>query len=531
MSLNFSFTLVVSFAIFFIGLVVYLHDRKSLTNFFFFLIAAATVFWSFANFFSVTVRPEEALYWIRLVLFFAAPHSIFFLFFTLNFPSRTLSFRRRYAALIGGALALAMGISLSPFVFSGAIVTGTGAIPTPGALMPVFAAIVLGSLISGIVLMVRKYKRAEDAERVRWRAMLIGVGASYILLVVTNFILVVLFKDTTFVIFAPLFMIPAIAGIAYAILRHGLLNVKAIATEIFTFFILSVSLLDVITAEGIKQMVFHGGIFVFFLTFGMLLIKSVVREVEQREKLQILTEELSAANEKLKELDRMKSEFLSFASHQVKSPLAVIKGYAALILEGGYGKIPQAVAETVLKIKNSSDQMIALVNNLLDLRKIEEGRMEYAPEEVEISKFVSDVVEGLRPLAEAKKLTLSFASSAEGLRAKIDKQKFYQVIQNFVDNSIKYTESGFVKVEVAPRDDKKSVRVSISDSGRGMSRELIASLFMQFNRDPSVKKIIQGTGLGLYIAKQIVIAHGGEVWAESVGEGKGSTFSVSVPYL
>src|SRR3989344_6680946 len=118
MSLNFSFTLVVSFAIFFIGLVVYLHDRKSLTNFFFFLIAAATVFWSFANFFSVTVRPEEALYWIRLVLFFAAPHSIFFLFFTLNFPSRTLSFRRRYAALIGGSRALALRTSPLPLFFS-----------------------------------------------------------------------------------------------------------------------------------------------------------------------------------------------------------------------------------------------------------------------------------------------------------------------------------------------------------------------------------------------------------------------------
>ena len=215
----------------------------------------------------------------------------------------------------------------------------------------------------------------------------------------------------------------------------------------------------------------------------------------------------------------------------MKSPLAVIKGYAGLILDGSYGKIPQAVAETVLKIKNSSDQMIALVNNLLDLRKIEECRMEYAPEEVEISKFVSDVVEGLRPLAEAKKLTLSFVSSAEGLRTRIDKQKFFQVIQNFVDNSIKYTESGFVRVEVAPIDDKKNVRISISDSGRGMSQELIANLFTQFSRDPSVKKIIQGTGLGLYIAKQIVIAHAGRVWAESVGEGKGSTFSVSIPAL
>jgi signal transduction histidine kinase len=242
-----------------------------------------------------------------------------------------------------------------------------------------------------------------------------------------------------------------------------------------------------------------------------------------------LYQALKSANEKLQELDRLKTEFLSFASHQVKAPLAVMKGFATLILEGSYGPIGEKIHEVVFKIKASCDQMIALVNNLLDLRRLEEGKMQYDFAEVDLKDFVSQVVDELRPLAEQKKLELSFASEEGEIRAKVDLQKFKQVVQNFVDNAIKYTPAGWIKVEL--KKDGTNALIAISDSGMGISTELLPKLFQQFSRDPQSRKLIQGTGLGLYIAKQIVEAHSGSVEVQSAGTGTGSTFLVRIPCL
>jgi two-component system sensor histidine kinase GlrK len=239
--------------------------------------------------------------------------------------------------------------------------------------------------------------------------------------------------------------------------------------------------------------------------------------------------------------------------------MAVVKGYAGLIADGSYGPPPEKIKEVSIKIKDSADRLITLVNNLLDLRKIEEGRMEYSFEEVDLRPMVESIVDEFQQLAAKKNLQLDFVSSLGSARVKADAGKFRQVIQNFVDNAIKYTEQGIVRVELKSAKGKsqtfvpsgstelgevsdrgrandenkeqKAAVVEVRDSGMGMSPELIHSLFTQFTRDASVKNKIQGTGLGLYIAKQIVTAHGGDVWAESKGPGEGSSFFVSIPLL
>ena len=245
-------------------------------------------------------------------------------------------------------------------------------------------------------------------------------------------------------------------------------------------------------------------------------------------------QQLRAANEKLKELDKLKSEFLSFASHQVKTPMSVVKGYASLIYDGIYGEVTPGVRDTALKIKSSADKMINLVGDLLDLRKIEEGKMEYYMETVDLNKFVGDMVDELRTLANLKKLELTFVSTVTEVKIMADTQKFRQVIQNYIENAIKYTPAGWVKVEITEdntqqaTDNKKYVLITVSDSGLGMSKELIPQLFQQFSRDKQASVKILGTGLGLFIAKTIVEGHGGKTWAESDGEGKGSRFYVKI---
>ncbi len=243
-----------------------------------------------------------------------------------------------------------------------------------------------------------------------------------------------------------------------------------------------------------------------------------------------LYQELKAANIKLKELDELKSQFLSFASHQVKAPMAVVKGFAEIIRDGTYGAVPDKVKETAEKIIASANKLIDLVNNLLDMRKVEEGKMNYNFEEADLIKLTKEIVEELRPLAEKKKLDLSLDIKIDKAQIKVDLQKFKQTILNFVDNSIKYTPTGWVKVALGEDKNRPgNVLIEVSDSGLGISPELLPKLFQQFSRDKGeTGKKILGTGLGLFIAKQIIKDHGGEIWVESEGEGKGSQFYISI---
>lgn len=277
--------------------------------------------------------------------------------------------------------------------------------------------------------------------------------------------------------------------------------------------------IDVLSSSTSTEYLFKGGLLVFVIILGIFLIKSVHNEVKQREELKI-------ANEKLIQLDKLKSEFLSFASHQIRSPMTVVKGYASLIYDGTYGPVSDEIKGAAINIKESADRLISLVGDFLDLRKIEEGRMEYHFEKINLSKIIGSMVEDFKLIAEKKHLDLTFEASSNDIQFVADEQKLRQVIQNLIDNAIKYTDKGLVKVELKEKDG--SVLLSVKDSGRGISKELLPNLFQQFSRDASVRKI-QGTGLGLYIAKEIVKAHKGEIWAESEGENNGTMFNVEMP--
>lgn len=316
-----------------------------------------------------------------------------------------------------------------------------------------------------------------------------------------------------------------------------MLKKETIAAEIFTFVVLSISFFEVLTSRGMAELVLRLGAFIFFLLFSILLIRHLLLEAREREELRALTRELEETNKRLKELDKLRREFLSFATHQVKSPLSVIKGYASLIMEGSLGKISPKVAGTVEKIKTASDRLIGLVDDILDLRRIEEGRMEYHFEGVSINEFVKNVVQEFENLARSKGLSISFTSLKNDERVSLDRQKFHQVVHNIIDNAIKYTDQGGISVEIRKLIPRSSgaggavVEIVIKDTGIGIAKELLPHLFQQFSRDRDVERYIRGTGLGLFISKTIVEAHRGEIWTESEGENKGSTFYIRLPVM
>jgi len=262
-----------------------------------------------------------------------------------------------------------------------------------------------------------------------------------------------------------------------------------------------------------------------FLVIGIGLYISQRRKMGQALKERFaINEQMYLMAKQLRDLNQQKSEFLSFASHDLKSPIALIKQFASLIYDGTYQE-PVKIRETVGKIKMTADRAVNMVNTFLDLRKIEESKMEYNFETKNIVEFISGVTSDFALLAkQMKNISVSFESASPEVIASIDTNTFRQVVQNFLDNSLKYTESGWIKVQVSG--EQKTVIIKVSDSGLGIDKDLLPVLFEQFRRDPGVAKKIQGTGLGLFIAKQIVIAHHGETWAESEGKGKGSQFYI-----
>jgi signal transduction histidine kinase len=381
--------------------------------------------------------------------------------------------------------------------------------PEPGLLYTIYLLLIyMGLVVYSLFLLHRSYLSSSGERRGQILYVIVGaiIGFGGGL---TNFFLwydIPIAPYGNFLVaFFPFFL-------GYAILKHHLFNVKVIATELMTFVIWTAIFVEMLEADTFKERVFEIGLLVFVVFFGILLIRSVLR--------------LEETNVRLKQLDKLKSEFLSFASHQIKAPMTVIKGYASLISEGSYGPIPEKAKEGSAHIKEVADRLIGLVDDFLNLRRIEEGRMEYQFGKTNIVDLVDSVANDFMILAQNKKLDLTFKGPGHEIIVKADREKLRQVIQNLIENAIKYTDKGFVRVEL--KEKKDSVLIAVSDTGLGISKKLLPNLFQQFSRDPATAGKIEGTGLGLYIAREIIRAHNGKIWAESNGEDKGATFYVEL---
>ncbi len=521
MNSGFIFTLIGSFTIIYIGIITTFHDRTSITNKLFAFVSIATVFWGLVNYFSLEPIWLSTLVWARLVLFFAIPHVVLFYFFTRNFPNKEFVIPKKQTIILSITSIAVMILTLTPFVFKDIDIHGT---PVPGSAIPIFALFIILILIASIVQISIKYFKAEPQEKTSWRSMLFGFIISYVLLIWTNFILVNTASETRYIIYGPLFMLPTVIGTAYSILRYKLLNVKAIATEILIFVLLSITLVQIVLSQSTSQFVFNSILFCVFLLISIFLIKSVLTEVEQKERLQILSDELAIANNKLKDLDKLKTEFLSLASHQLRSPLTAIKGYTSMLLDGSFGAINDGQKEAVDRVFQSSNHLTKVVGDLLNVSKIEQGGMKYEMMPFDLAISAKELAQDLSITAEKKGLKLSFETDAhDPYTVNGDMEKIRQVLLNFIDNSIKYTKEGWIKVSVTNIPGNK-IRFAVSDSGMGMTPETKSSLFQKFNRGEGGKVNTGGSGLGLYLAKQIVEAHKGRVGVDSDGVGKGSTF-------
>jgi signal transduction histidine kinase len=315
----------------------------------------------------------------------------------------------------------------------------------------------------------------------------------------------------------------------FAIFKYQLFNIKIITTELLTFSIWFILLIRSITSETPKSAAINWGLLAFITVFGLLLIRSVRQEVKTRQRLENVTTNLKHANTKLKKMDRQKSQMLSIASHQFRSPLTAIKGYASLLKDGTYGDIPEKMKEPISRILESSSNLANIVNDFLNISRIERGRMEYDFEIADLSSIAQRAVNEAQPTT-GETIDLSFECNEDiSYTAKMDMGKIRQVVSNLIDNAIKYTPAGSVHINVQKTHEGARVQLSVEDTGVGITKEDQMKIFGQFTRAKNANDVnVMGTGLGLYVAKKIIEAHDGRIWVESDGEGEGSTFYIEL---
>jgi PAS domain S-box-containing protein len=250
------------------------------------------------------------------------------------------------------------------------------------------------------------------------------------------------------------------------------------------------------------------------------------------------TRELQIANAQLQETTRQaeaasshKSEFLATMSHELRTPLNSVLGFAALLEQQAYGPLTAKQARYVANIKTSGQHLLVLISDLLDLSKVEAGKLELRPEVLDLREALDAALTELRPQVQAKRLTLELLVTDAPASLIADPLRFKQILSNLLSNAVKFTpDGGRVTVTARRVPSSEFVEFTVQDTGIGITAEDLPKLFQPFTQlEPYLTRQHQGTGLGLALTKQLVELHGGTIWAASDGEGRGSTFTVRLP--
>ena len=237
---------------------------------------------------------------------------------------------------------------------------------------------------------------------------------------------------------------------------------------------------------------------------------------------------LREANVVAETSNRTKSEFLANMSHELRTPLNSVIGFSEVLLEGNSGSLNEKQTRYLKNISKSGKHLLTIINDILDISKIESGNMHIHKENISVKNLLEDMFSSMQPLAAEKEIVMkvSFGPDLDYIQA--DKGKIKQVLYNLIGNALKFTEHGG-SVTISAKVNGDMAYISVEDTGIGISRKDQEKLFKPFTQiDSSISRKYEGTGLGLALSKELVALHGGKIWVESE-PGKGSTFTFTIP--
>lgn len=529
-----NFEILLSFITFFastaLGALTYTRDRKSWTNRLFGILAFLIDAYIVVNYLSLhppLTTPESQLFWIRIVMFICSFIGPTLLLLVLSFPGHIFSVKKKVLIPILSLMCVSAAASLSNLVFKSIEYPNGSPVPVPGFGIPFFLLDFVGLFLVSFGVLIYKYRKAVSQERAKLLLFLLGVLFTFTFMGLFTVIAVVVFKTSSGVFLGPISFVILSSFVAFAIIKHGLFNIKVITTKILIGILWILFFSRIFIYESLQQFIIDLVLFLVVFIFGIGLSRSVEREVEQKEEATGLAESLETANLKLQELDRQKTEFLSIAAHQLRTPLSIMKGYIELIGDGAYGQVTVETKEILKNMDESNERLVKLVDEFLDISRIEQGRTKFIIKPIDICQTITQVVDEMRLRAAEKTLTITCDMSM-GKTVEADEEKIRNVVFNFIDNAIKYSDAGEIKISV--QYEKGGVSIRVKDSGLGFGKKDQVNFYQKFYRGENVKGTnVNGTGLGLFVCRKFIEAHGGKVWAKSNGLNKGSEFGFWIP--
>lgn len=509
-----------------LGAMILAQDFRNRSTQAFAMLAATAAAWGFGVglYLLLPVSSWNALDLLARILYFAGTNTApAFLYFALVFDAERPPPRWQSLSILAAAvvmLAIHLGTDL---IIAAPYITPDGVRGfIYGPLRFLIDVELWGFFALALVVLTRRYRDLTPAARRNVKFILAGTYTSLVIGGTTNDILL------NYGIFDYLWVGPAaliiwMSSIAYAIAKHHLFDIKVIATESLIVLLWVILLLRVVLSQGEVDFIINAGFFVAMLVLGMFLIRSVVKQVAQRELIMRQTEQLSQVNNQQEVL-------LHFISHEVKGYFTKSEAVFAGIGEGDFGIAPSALkkmaAHGLIDVRTGA----AMAINILDASNLKKGTISYQKSYFDFYQATARVVETLRPVALQKGLTFNFVPG-EGKTCLIlgDETKITRhVIHNVIDNAIQFTLQGSVLVRMFC--EGQQLRFVVEDTGVGITPEDEKVLFTEGGHGKdSLKVNVHSTGYGLFIAKQVVEAHGGTISARSDGAGKGSVFEVTLP--
>ncbi|KKW24682.1 MAG: PAS/PAC sensor signal transduction histidine kinase [Candidatus Kaiserbacteria bacterium GW2011_GWB1_52_6] len=490
-------------------------NRENKINFYFSMFSICLALWAIILImYAVIPDTSIAIYLMKGSYIAALCIGISFYFFSFLFPDKyEIPHFQQFLVYVPSVIFVLLIVSIPQFLTRGIVEHSWGRETILSWPEYIYFTLLFSYLfVGGLVRIWINYFKATGALKMQLLAIGGSVTVAGFLGMYFNLLLPSPFlQDFRYIWSGPLFTFFIAVTITYSIFRFKFFNPRAILAELLVYALLLFLFVRLVLTEAFNDQLIDGVLLGVVGIVGVLLLRSVRREVEQREQIEKLSEE--------------KSEFMTFASHEIRNPITAMRGYASLITDGTTGAVPPKVMDAAQKILVLGDEVLALISQFLNKSKMELGQISYSVTDFDVGSVVSVVADGYRPHALQKGLELKKELDAsENLHIKADQEKMKEVIGNIIDNSLKYTPSG--SITVAAHRHGVHVRIVVSDTGVGIPAETLPHLFKKFSRADAQKVNILGTGVGLYLAKTFIDAMGGRIWAESEGKDKGSRFII-----
>ncbi len=386
-----------------------------------------------------------------------------------------------------------------------------------GPLFYVFFCLIIGYVLLLIFNAFKAFYETEEARRLQIAYIIIGFTMAAVLGIIFNLILPAI-GDFQFNALGPVFMLFLFGGAAYVAVKHYIYDYQVALSELWAFLLIMIGIIWLVN----NLTVFNVILFSLLFSICFLFIRTTVSEADKKIQLQ-------KDKESLQKLDQLKDEFLEMTEHELNTPIAIIEGKLSMILDDNIGSFNDKQKKFLKPIFKDAKRLANLSRDLNEVSQIDLGEMEIFAEKINILDLISQTVTEKRPEAQTKGLKIEIVAQEDLPKIRIDRHKIKRVLDNLTSNAIKFTKTGLIRISAERK--KNELVVSISDTGVGIQKEeqeLIFGKFYQANRFAEIPMEQQGTGLNLYITKNLVKLHGGRIWVEST-PGHGSTFSFTIP--